>query len=290
MYKKYRIIIWGAGRQLLDKSAENLLKWQDIDINYCFSWANESWVCSWSAISGNAWTTTEKKNGSGILIRQTYGDKSEWKKHFEYLLPFFQDERYIKKENRPVFIIYKPKAIKQIKEMIQYWNRLAVEQGFSGIYFIGTNELSWEEKEMNAGMLYEPDFSTMGKYDIGIGKIKKLLEKININIPRIYHYDRIWKQILNRKNRKGIYLGGFVDFDRSPRRGTDGDVMQGMSPSKFGKYFGRLYQKAFDREDEYIFLTAWNEWGESAYLEPDSRYGTKCLQEIRKITKGCRKN
>lgn len=39
------------GRKILEKPAENLLQWKDIDMPFCFSWANESWVRSWSRLS-----------------------------------------------------------------------------------------------------------------------------------------------------------------------------------------------------------------------------------------------
>lgn len=82
-----------------------------------------------------------------------------------------------------------------------------------------------------------------------------------------------------------MYLGGIVNFDDSPRRGKNGRLMWGMTPGKFGKYFGELYRKACERGDEYIFLNGWNEWGEGAYLEPDSKYGMRYLQEVRRIVK-----
>lgn len=282
---------FGNDKQLLEKPAENLLRWKDIDIHYCFSWANESWVRSWSKYKGNAWRTTAcgKKNemNQGMLVWQKYGDEAEWKKHFEYLLPFFRDKRYIKKENKPVFLIYKPEDIKRIRRMIQYWDSLALEQGFSGIYFIGTNDPKWRKKGLNAQMLYEPKYSIMekDKYTVMVRKAQKALRKINISFPRIYGYDKIWKKILVRQNEKGTYYGGFVGYDDTPRKAKKGIVIRGMSPDRFGKYFGKLYQKALDREDDYIFLTAWNEWGESAYLEPDTKYGIKCLKKLRKVIK-----
>lgn len=285
---------FGNDKQLLEKPAENLLKWKDIDIHYCFSWANESWVRSWSKYKGNAWRETAcgKKDemNQGMLVRQKYGDEAEWKKHFEYLLPFFRDKRYIKKENKPVFLIYKPEDIKRIRKMIQYWDSLALEQGFSGIYFIGTNDPKWREKGLNAQMLYEPKYSMMEKdrYTVMVKKMQKALSKINISFPRIYGYDKIWKKILDRQNEKGTYYGGFVGYDNTSRQAKKGIVIRGMSPDRFGKYFSMLYQKALDREDDYIFLTAWNEWGESAYLEPDAKYGMRCLQELRKGLKQCR--
>lgn len=282
---------FGNDRQLLEKPAENLLKWEDIDIHYCFSWANEPWVCSWSKFKGNAWIQTEReaqdKAHHGILVEQEYGDETEWKKHFEYLLPFFHDNRYIKKDNKPVFVIYRPEDMKQIKQMIQYWNLLAVEQGFSGIYFIGTNDIHWKQKEMNAGVFYEPCFSLEQKnrYTVTAKKTKRTLKKFDIDIPRLYGYDKIWRLILDRRYKAEMYYGGFVDYDDTPRHGCKGTVIKGMSPYKFGKYFGKLYKKSSDRGDDFIFLSAWNEWGEGAYLEPDQKYGMRCLWELRQIIK-----
>ncbi len=46
------------GRKILEKPAENLLEWKDIEMPFCFSWANETWARSWSNINGkNAWSS-----------------------------------------------------------------------------------------------------------------------------------------------------------------------------------------------------------------------------------------
>ena len=278
---------FGNHKQLLEKPAENLLQWKDIDINYCFSWVNESWIYSWSKYKGGAWLYTNVKGNAetqGLLVKQEYGDENEWKRHFEYLLPFFKDDRYIKKDNKPVFVIYKPENMKHIRKMVQLWNQLAQEQGFAGIYFIGTNDTRWKTRNMDAGMIYEPGYSLHENADhiAYAKKMNDVLKKINIESPRIYLYDNFWKRILSRQSKKGMYYGGLVDFDNTPRRGKLGYVVWGMTPYKFGKYFRCLYQKAVDRGDEYIFLNAWNEWGEGAYLEPDTKYGVRCLQEFRR--------
>ena len=44
------------GRKILEKPAENLLQWKDVNMPYCFCWANETWARSWSNIKGNVWS------------------------------------------------------------------------------------------------------------------------------------------------------------------------------------------------------------------------------------------
>ena len=103
------------GRRILERPAENLLQWKDIDMPFCFSWANESWVRSWSRMSqieGNPWSVkfdgVAQPGDDGVLLAQGYGDELAWREHYAYLSPFFHDSRYILHENMPVFLIYKP--------------------------------------------------------------------------------------------------------------------------------------------------------------------------------------
>src|ERR1700733_12829635 len=57
---------WFDGKKLLEKPAEILLNNTGIDLNYCFSWANESWVRSWDG------------RGKDVLMQQNYGGSSDW--------------------------------------------------------------------------------------------------------------------------------------------------------------------------------------------------------------------
>ena len=290
--KKYNVYgfciyhYWFGEKQLLEKPAENLLAWKDIDVNYCFSWANLSWVASWSGLKGNAWTNSisspDKKNG--YLVKQEYGGKEEWKRHFAYLLPFFQDERYIKVDNSPVFVIYKPDDIKGLRPMTQCWNELAKENGFNGIYFVGTNYEEWEQKGMNAMLLYEPAYTFREKRGIRSFyryKLREWMGMHNILYPRLEIYGALWRRIVRRQNGNHVWPGGLVDFDNTPRKGKKGLIFIGATPRKFGKYLHRLAEK--NKDKEFIFLTAWNEWGEGAYLEPDSRNGVSYLKGIKAL-------
>lgn len=88
------------GRQILEKPAEKLLQWKDIQLPYCFSWAHEPWARTWGNFGDqNKWTSIYDKGKNSdreLLLEQKYGNAVDWKRHFEYLLPFFSDNRYIK--------------------------------------------------------------------------------------------------------------------------------------------------------------------------------------------------
>lgn len=76
---------WFGSKMLLEKPMEIYLKDKNCDLPFCFCWANETWTNAWAA---------ETESDRKTLIKQEYGDKEEWERHFQYLLPFFKDERY----------------------------------------------------------------------------------------------------------------------------------------------------------------------------------------------------
>lgn len=44
-----------------------------------------------------------------------------------------------------------------------------------------------------------------------------------------------------------------------------------------------LYKKSMECGNEYVFINAWNEWGEGMYLEPDEENGYVTLESIKKV-------
>lgn len=258
------------GRRILEKPAENLLVWKDIQTPFCFCWANETWSCSWSNIrSGNVWAgkfeTGNMQGANGILLEQKYGDIGDWEKHFFYLLPFFKDDRYIKKDQKPVFLIYKPLEIYCLEEMILRWNELAKNEGFNGIYVIGANSDDRVKNILDAELIHEPQATLLEKYGFADAFEKRK------GMERVALYDDVWRNILDRDNRNNVYYGGFCKYDDTPRRGKNGVVIEGDTPEKFKQYLAKIYAKNLVAGNEFVFINAWNEWGEGMYLEPDEK-------------------
>jgi hypothetical protein len=68
--------------------------------------------------------------------------------------------------------------------------------------------------------------------------------------------------------------GAFNDWDNTPRAKEYGLSLSGVSPAKYEKYLTQLIYKAKNEyTSDMIFVTAWNEWAEGCYFEPDSKNG-----------------
>lgn len=270
------------GRQVLEKPAENLLKWKNVNMPFCFSWANETWARSWSNISEkNTWftqknaRTTEKINADkGILLEQSYGSKEDWIGHFMYLLPFFKDKRYIKKDGKPVFIIYKPHLISCFQHMRDTWNKLAKDNDLDGIYFMATNESNCELYD--AVILQQPG-NVISKYYTESTYSEKY------PVKKCIDYEKMWQHIINTDYSayRNVYVGGFVGYDDTPRRGNNGVSIINSSPEIFEKYLKKLLKLNESNGADIVFINAWNEWGEGMYLEPDEKYGYRYLEAVK---------
>lgn len=274
---------WFKGKMLLERPVKLLLENENIDIEFCFSWANETWSRRWDG------------NEKEILIKQEYGNKEDWNNHIKYFLPYFKDKRYIKIDNKPVILLYRAFDIPNCEKMIEFWNQTLVKQGFKGIYIIETLngfQKKWVLQNSDAYMEFEPMYtlSKNRKYNIPSRGFYHVVNKLKLYdkfewARRSFDYDKIWRKILNRNHIKGKkYFGGvFPSWDNTARRGNRSTVIKESTPEKFKKYFAEQYRKSVLEEKEFLFINAWNEWGEGAYLEPDEKYRYEYLKAIRDV-------
>lgn len=273
---------FNTNMHLLSKPAEIIRDNKDLDISYLFLWDNSTWKRTWSNVrNANDWApdydnnkTVDGDSDDGILAELDYGDETDWKAHFDYLVSFFKDPRYVKIDGKPVFGFFQPQVQFQvIKDMVRCWERLAKENGLPGIICMTRD--NYRGLNLEYRFKYSPltpySFSSYVYY-----KLKDIWAKRTGNI-RFYNYDHCWKQVLREAKEapRTTILSGFVSFDDTPRRGKNGRVILGTTPEKFEYYMKELLHIAERRGDEYVFLTAWNEWGEGAYMEPDQsgKYG-----------------
>lgn len=76
----------------------------------------------------------------------------------------------------------------------------------------------------------------------------------------------------------------FVGWDNTPRKKEQGQIYSGNTPEIFGKYFSRQFSQAKEAGCRYLFINAWNEWGEGAFLEPDETFEYSYLECIKDVS------
>ncbi len=273
------------GRKILEKPAENLLQWKDIDMPFCFCWDPVSWARTWTKL-GNSWADLYEKPHSrttdkGILLEQDFGSYDAWKEHFYYLVPFFRDERYIKKDGKPVFLFTTSLVKDCIARMLLYWRKLAKKEGLPGLYII----IVGDSPELAADAVVLPMSyfrETTWGYD---NNIKHIIPGTNIEG---YSYDAVWQNYLRYMpvHVQPTLWMCVLSYDDTPRRGGEtGRIYLDASPEKFRKYFALLVEKSRRLKNPFIFVDAWNEWGEGKYLEPDTTNGYKYLEAVHDVMK-----
>lgn len=262
---------WFSGRMLLQKPAELLLENKGIPMRFCFSWANEPWSRNWDG------------RNNAILMPQIYGGEEDWRAHFHYLLPFFLDERYIKIDGKPLFVLYVPNQIQRCGEMLACWRQLAEENGLPGLFITETlsSKIGMSRPclgDSDACIEFEPTLTLFGGY---------LPKFTMVDTLHLFYYNAVWENMLGRKTTytgKEKFPGAFAGWDNTPRAGERASICLGSTPEKFKGYLSRLAEKC-EREGSgrFIFINAWNEWAEGAYLEPDeyNKYGY--LEAVREV-------
>ena len=288
---------WFNGHLLLEKPMEMLLDHPEIDMNYCISWANHDWNDSWKATAGNVRT----------LIAHDFDDEEDWVNHFNYMLKFFKDPRYMKEDGMPLLIIYVPQLIDKLDKMLDLWTSMAKESGLPGIKYIYQSvtaciDKGWDRSRFAYGIQFHPGyvqymtgkassrwwFNFVAKYSRTVKKllgIKRGLAVITQKEVKKVSYDSDWEKILSLKPENSTMIpSAMVDWDNTPRKQTSGWCYTGADPEKFKKYFRSLVEKTRkEYRTDKIFIFAWNEWAEGGYLEPDEKYGLGYLEAIRDV-------
>ncbi len=289
---------WFGGKLLLEKPLQNFQK-LDHTLKYCITWANETWTKRWEG------------HLNQVLIRQNHRlDEKEWEAHFNYLLPFFKDKRYITIDQKPVFCIYRPDILTDVHQFIEFFQNQAIKNGLNGIYFIALKAYEPKNKSIydhfDAIMRFQPR-DIFGREDD-----KKILRKkmelylralperyqiflselaLKFQTHRGHDYDRFWLRLTDTAKKdmaaaKPIYQSIPVDWDNTPRYGEKSHYFFNYSPEKFKSHVKNLLEMFSNagQKEIYIFVNAWNEWSEGAYLEPDEQDLFKPLEALQALT------
>lgn len=259
---------FGKGKRVLERVFNEVLESGKPDFPFCLGWANESWTGKWHGLDNE------------IIFKQTYPGEKDFKEHFFTVLPAFKDKRYLKVNDKPLFLVYRPKLIEpKASFFTQKWNKLAIENGLKGIHFIGVAN-NWNPIQ-NGFDAFVSNAPTWVNQNLTFkGKIYKTL---GLRKPEIYSYNKLVNYELYRKFQPNEYPVVVTNWDNTPRSRINGKVLVNHKPQLYQKWLSYAVSVVKERrkEERIVFLKSWNEWAEGNYLEPD-RNTKRVLLEITK--------
>jgi len=270
---------WFDGDRLLEEPLEFFLREKDLDIPFSLCWANENW--------------TKRFDGTNcdILMEQPK-TVSSYKNVIEDIARFLTDERYMTVNGGKVITVYRPSLMPEPKEVLSYWRTYCREHGLGELYIIGCKEnmviMDWLEIGFDAISEFHP------------GTVYTNCKKINseIDFIRDDFVGEVFDYVDLVKNKKyfnytfpKLYRAVMPMWDNTARRNNKGMIFQGATPELYKEWLKDVIKEGQTRNDideNMIFINAWNEWGEGAYLEPDKKYGYAYLQATKEAVEECR--
>lgn len=267
---------WFAGKELMEQPIYKMMNDNSVDLPFCIMWANENWT--------RAWHGKDKE----ILIEQDYS-KETLNEFIEYVIPIMKDERYIKVDNDPLLIIYLHQEIPNFKEVIMGWQQKCIDSGLNGLKVCPLHRSNDDLCVYNCDTSVEFAFKHLDIIENDY--FDNLIAIKNFN-GYMYSYKTITSFINKRMSysyeSEYVYPSCFVGFDNTARKKNNAIIFENVSILDYQKSLLSAidYTITYNKKDEqFIFLFAWNEWAEAAYLEPDKEYGYTLLEATEEVIK-----
>ena len=266
---------WFAGKRILERPFDEVLRSGEPDFPFCLCWANQTWTGIWHG------------EPNRVLIEQTYPGEDDHRRHFETLLPAFLDRRYVRVDDKPVFVIFQAREFPDPRAAMDLWREMAVRAGLPGLHLIGTNTVRRTPTELGLDATVwtqlpgpRPRISKRRPVEW----VKRRLEEMS-GRPTVYRYEKILTQLLGPEESWTNYPCLIPNWDNTPRSGRNGLVLHDATPELFRRHARDVLERVRGRPHHHnlVFIKAWNEWAEGNHLEPDLRFGTGFLEAMRDV-------
>ncbi len=269
---------WFGGRQLLELPLNMFLADGGLDFPFCICWANENWTRRWDGLEQD------------VLIGQQHSSQDDLA-FIEALIPMFRDSRYIRIGGKPLLIVYRPALLPDARATSQRWREACRRAGIGEIYLTMAQCFNDNDPHIHgfdAAVEFPPHHVAVGEH--AIKPYDQPLSKINPNFQgAVFNY----AALLDRQRRAiwpsyALFKTVFPSWDNEARKKGTGHVFHCSTPDLYRTWLSDCCRSALDHPVEgksIVFVNAWNEWAEGAYLEPDRRYGYAYLAATRDVVR-----
>lgn len=265
---------WFDGKRLLEKPLDMFLEHKEWDIEFCVCWANENWTRRWDG------------HEDDILIAQNHTDEDDIRFIKDYS-KYTRDKRYIRINNKPLIIIYRPEKFPNIKESIVRWRTFYRQEYQEDVAFAMVQSFdNIDPRTFGFDFAIEFPPHKMNLNDIGSNLRNNEFNGLVFDVDQIIGST---KGLLSKVN-YSLFRGIMTNWDNTARKGSNSHVFLNNTPIKFQNWLSEAIDDTTihkrEPDERLVFINAWNEWAEGAHLEPDDKYGYSYLNSIRKALAG----
>lgn len=262
---------WFMGKPVMRAPYNHIIADKNLDIPFCLHWANEPWTVRWDGFAQ-----------SGVLLDQHHTPDDDMA-FIKDIIPALSDKRYIRINNRPLLIIYRPSLFPDIKATIKRWNDYCVSKKIGKLY-LACMQTSFEG--MTDPRTY--GFDAAIEYPPHHTELNDIQNRFNLFYRNfkghIFDFNQAVTNTIAKKDQNYTWFRGVLpDWDCTPRR-INPDIMVGSTPDTYQYWLDaqiRYTKNRYDSQKRFVFINAWNEWAEGAYLEPDRKWGYSYLKASR---------
>ncbi len=256
---------WFNGKRLLEKPLDLFLKSNE-NFPFCICWANENWTRRWDGQEDD------------ILIAQQHSLESD-RRFIEDVSSVLKDKRYIRINGRPLLIVYRANILPNVLQTVDLWREYCQKHDIGDPYLVAAQTF-WFEDPHKVGFDAALEFPP---HNVAITDIR---HKVKISNPNYKGNIIDYKEIIEKTSsltrpEYQLFRTVFPSWDNEARKPGRGYTFAFSTPALYKEWLfqaARYTLQEQDPEKRLLFINAWNEWGEGAYLEPDRKYGYAYLQ------------
>ncbi len=265
---------WFNGRRPLEKPVENYLGDTELDLPFCLCWANENWTRRWD---GREWE---------VLLTQHHSAEDDLT-FIAHISKYLRDPRYIRIAGKPLLIVYRPGLLPSAKETARRWREWCQNNGIGDLYLAYTQSF----EQIDPGVY---DFDAAIEFPTGVEPENFALPRVNRGIKLLHRgfagHILDWSDYVRRSRNYTnpsykLFRGICPSWDNTPRRKDTARILVNSSPAGCHEWLLNAIADTCLRFPNYderlVFVNAWNEWAEGAYLEPDAKNGYAYLEATR---------
>jgi lipopolysaccharide biosynthesis protein len=265
---------WFDGRRLLERPLTDMLDSGEPDFPFMLCWANENWTRAWDG-------------GTQDVLMAQHHSVADDLRHFRHLAPIFEDPRYVRIDGRPVFLVYRAGLLDDARQTAETWRHEADRIGVAQPYLCHVESFPTEERDpaaigFDAAVEFAPQFAYLPHWR-RTNRLFRKMAAAGVAPRRLAHhivdYGSVMNRMLAKPNRDYTWhRTATPGWDNTPRRASGGVILRDSTPELFGAWITSLLRDGAATGSSFVFINAWNEWAEGAYLEPDQEWGRGYLE------------